>query len=80
MTTGEAEDAYAVVCEEFGEKPRGHTQLWKYIRDLDALGFIDAKVSGEGVVGKTTMISLPGIPAKLLADNIEATLKRRKRM
>ncbi|MEK6912070.1 MAG: AAA family ATPase [Candidatus Thermoplasmatota archaeon] len=80
ITTGEAEDAYAVVCEEFGEKPRGHTQLWKYIRDLDALGFIDAKVSGEGVVGKTTMISLPGIPAKLLADNIEATLKRRKRM
>jgi len=80
ITTGEAEDAYALVCEEFNEKPRGHTQLWKYIRDLDALGFIDAKVSGEGVVGKTTMISLPGIPARLLSDNIEATLKRRKRM
>ncbi len=78
ITTGEAEDAYAVACEEFREKRRAHTQFWKYLQDLDAMGLIDAQRSGEGVVGKTTMISLPGIPARLLADNIEATLKRRK--
>ena len=78
ITTGEAEDAYGVACEEFRERRRAHTQFWKYLQDLDAMGLIDAKKSGEGVVGKTTMISLPGIPAKLLADNIEATLKRRK--
>jgi len=78
ITTGEAEDAYGVACEEFREKRRAHTQFWKYLQDLDAMGLIDAKRSGEGVVGKTTMISLPGIPAKLLADNLEATLKRRK--
>ncbi len=47
---------------------------------LDAMGLIDLKKSGEGVVGKTTMISLPGIPAKVLSDNIESTLKRRKAM
>lgn len=78
ITTGEAEDAYALVCEEFREKRRAHTQFWKYLQDLDAMGLIDAQRSGEGVVGKTTMISLPGIPAKTLSDNIEGTLKRRK--
>ena len=80
ITTGDAEEAYHVVCEEFHEKRRAHTQFWKYLQDLDAMGLIDAKKSGEGVVGKTTMISLPGIPAKTLADNIESTLKRRKAM
>ena len=78
ITTGEAEGAYALACEEFREKRRAHTQFWKYLQDLDAMGLIDAERSGEGVVGKTTMISLPGIPAKTLSDNIEGTLKRRK--
>ena len=80
ITTGEAEDAYGLVCEEFHEKRRAHTQFWKYLQDLDAMGLIDAKKSGEGVVGKTTMISLPVIPAKMLSDNLEATLKRRRGM
>ncbi|OGS50199.1 MAG: hypothetical protein A3K65_09745 [Euryarchaeota archaeon RBG_16_68_12] len=76
ITTGDAEEAYAVACEEFSQKRRAHTQFWKYIQDLDALGLIDAKRSGEGVVGKTTMISLPGIPAKLLIESLEAALRR----
>ncbi len=76
ITTGEAEEAYEVTCEEFREKPRGHTQFWKYVKDLDALGLIDAKISGEGVVGKTTLISVPEVPAKVLSDNLERTLKK----
>jgi cell division control protein 6 len=77
LTTGEAEDAYGVVCEEYGEKKRGHTQFWKYLNDLDALGLIDAKLSGEGVVGKTTIIKVPEIPARSLAKQLEASLPRR---
>jgi len=80
ITTGDAEEAYHIVCEEFHEKQRAHTQFWKYLQDLDAMGLIDAKKSEKGVVGKTTMISLPGTPAKVLADNIETTLKRRRGM
>ncbi len=76
IPTGDAEEAYALACEEYREKRRAHTQFWKYIQDLDALGLIDAKRSGEGMVGKTTMISLPGIPAKLLIESLEATLKK----
>jgi len=77
ITMGDAEEAYAVVCEEYEEKPRAHTQFWKYVRDLDALGLVDTKPSGEGVVGKTTLISLPEVPAKVLIDNLERSLKRR---
>jgi cell division control protein 6 len=77
LTTGEAEDGYGIVCEEYGEKKRGHTQFWKYLNELDALGLIDAKLSGEGVVGKTTIIKVPEIPAKALAKQIEASLPPR---
>ncbi len=77
ISMGDAEKAYTVVCEEYGEKPRAHTQFWKYVQELDALGLIDTKLSGEGVVGKTTLISLPEIPAKVLCDNLERSLKRR---
>ena len=77
ITMGEAEEAYKLVCEEYGEKRRAHTQFWKYVGDLDALGLIDTKLSGEGVVGKTTLIYLPEIPSKILADNLERGLKRR---
>lgn len=77
ITMGEAEETYKLVCEEYGEKRRAHTQFWKYVGDLDALGLIDTKLSGEGVVGKTTLISLPEIPSKILADNLERGLKRR---
>jgi cell division control protein 6 len=77
ITMGEAEEAYKIVCEEYGEKRRAHTQFWKYVGDLDALGLIDTKLSGEGVVGKTTLISLPEIPSKILSDNLERSLKRR---
>jgi cell division control protein 6 len=79
LTTGEAEEGYAVACEEYGEKKRGHTQFWKYLKELDALGLIDAKLSGEGVVGKTTIIKVHEIPAKALAKQIEGTLQRRDR-
>lgn len=74
VTTGEAEEAYALVCEEFGEEKRGHTQFWKYLQDLDLLGFIDAKPSGEGVTGKTTIISLQEVPARPLIESLEAAL------
>jgi cell division control protein 6 len=75
ITTGEAEEGYAIACEEFGERKRGHTQFWKYIKELDALGLIDTQVSREGVVGKTTMISLPEIPAKVLEERLEGGLR-----
>jgi len=71
MSMGEAEEAYALVCEEYAKEGLGHTQLWKYVKDLSALGIIEARLSGAGRRGKTTLIGLPRIPASDLEDALE---------
>ncbi len=76
VSMGEAEDAYAIVCEEYGEERRGHTQLWKYVKKLSASGVIETKVSGEGQRGKTTLISLPRVPAFDLEQELSRILMR----
>lgn len=73
-TTGEAEERYALVCEEYEEKPRAHTQFWTFLKDLDALGLIHTKRSGKGIIGTTTIISLPDISAKLLEEKLTQIL------
>jgi Cdc6-like AAA superfamily ATPase len=77
-TTGKVEKTYNLICEEFKEKARGHTQLWKYLKDLDALGMIEAKKSSHGVTGTTTLISLPDVPAQALEDRLTQIVKPRK--
>jgi len=79
MSMGEAEDAYAVVCEEYGEEKRGHTQLWKYVKDLSMSGIIETKASGAGQRGKTTLISLPRVPASDLEEELSKALTQRSR-
>jgi cell division control protein 6 len=68
--TGEVEKNYAVACEEFGEKPRAHTQFWGYLKDLDALGLVESQVAGAGSGGRTTRVSLPDVPAKALEPRL----------
>lgn len=75
VTTGEAESAYKVACEEHGEKPRAHTAFWGLMKDLDMLGVVSAKKSGPGISGKTTVITLLDIPAKVLEERMRQMLK-----
>lgn len=70
VTMGEIEELYHIVCEEYGEKPRRHTQIWNYIHDLESCGIINIKLSGSGVRGKTTLISLPDVPASILEKEL----------
>ena len=77
---GDAEEAYAIVCEEYGQKRLQHTQLWKYVRDLAASGIIETKPSGTGQRGQTTIISLPKVPAEDLERELTkflSTVRRR---
>jgi len=74
LSMGEAESAYAVVCEEYGEEKRGHTQLWKYVNELSNLEIITTESSGVGQRGKTTLISLPKISASELEKELCKTL------
>jgi cell division control protein 6 len=64
-TTGEAKMSYKVVCEEYGESPRGHTQFWKYLNTLNGLGIISTELNASEK-GRTQLIGLPKVPAKEL--------------
>lgn len=55
---GDVEEAYEMLCEVYGEKPRAHTQVYEYIKNLKRLNLIDAKISGKGYRGKTTLIGV----------------------
>jgi len=76
MSMGDAEEAYALVCEEYGEKRRGHTQLWKYVQALSAAGIIETTVSGVGQRGKTTLIGLSRVPSSDLEQELVTILSR----
>ncbi len=75
ISIGEAEEAYAIVCEEHDEKRRKHTQLWKYAKVLSALDIIETQTSSLGHRGKTTLISLPRIPASELERELSRVLQ-----
>ncbi len=74
ITTRETESAYKVACEEYEEKSRAHTAFWGLMKDLDALGIVSAKKSGPGISGKTTVIKLLDIPAKVLEQKVTQLL------
>ena len=75
VTTGEVEKTYKVVAEEFGERPRAHTQFWAYIQDIANEGLVETKVVGDSLGGgRTTYISLPDIPAKVLRERLESSI------
>lgn len=79
LSMGEAEEAYTIACEEFDEKPRGHTQLWKYMQELSNFGVIKAELSTSGQRGKTTLIGLPRIAAADLEKVLNKTLEHARR-
>jgi len=74
LSMGEAENAYAIVCEEYGAEKRGHTQLWKYVQELSVLDVIKTEHSSAGQRGKTTLISLPHVSATELEQELVRTL------
>ncbi len=73
----EIEEGYAVVCEEFGEQPHSHTQLWKYVQLLSALGILKTEVAATGTRGRSTRVSLPSIPAYELEKELSAAVEER---
>jgi cell division control protein 6 len=77
VSMGDAEESYALVCEEYNEKSRGHTQLWKYVNSLATTGIIETMVSGAGQRGKTTMISMSRVPASDLEEEITKLISQK---
>ena len=74
----EAEQAYAVICEQFNVQPHSHTQLWKYLRVLSALSIVKTEVSTIGSRGRSTLVYLPRIPAFELEKELSVLLQKRE--
>jgi archaeal cell division control protein 6 len=70
----EAEKDYAVVCEEFDEIPKGHTQVWHYVQYLAKLGVLKTEVMNNEMRGRTTRLSLPSIPAGELEKELSTSM------
>jgi cell division control protein 6 len=76
-TLAEIEETYTVICEEYEEEPNSHTQLWKYLQRFTQMGIIKTKVGSATTRGRSTMISLPAIPAKELEQQLCTLLRDR---
>ncbi len=74
VTTREVETAYKIAAEEYGERPRGHTQFWAYLQQLANEGLVETKVTGDPSGGRTTYISVPDMPVKVLRELLEGML------
>jgi cell division control protein 6 len=76
ISLAEAEQNYAIACEEFSAQPHSHTQLWKYLQTLSAVGIVETKVSTTGSRGRSTFIYLMRIPIRELEKELSALLER----
>jgi cell division control protein 6 len=71
---GAVEREYKAVCEEYDDKPRKHTQIWKYTRSLGAIGVVAASKSSGGMRGRTTLLGFQNIPASTMRKQLETAL------
>ncbi|MDR2698396.1 MAG: AAA family ATPase [Candidatus Methanoplasma sp.] len=69
------EKTYAVVCEEYGQSARKHTQFWTYVQEMEKMNLLDTIVRSEAEGGRVTYISIPDIPPKELAKKLEYLLE-----
>ncbi|MEF8831919.1 MAG: AAA family ATPase [Candidatus Thermoplasmatota archaeon] len=68
--TGEIEELYKVLCEEYDIEKLGHTQFWKYLKSLSNEGLLGTKTTSDNS-GRTTKVSLSDITAEKLEKKLE---------
>jgi len=71
----EAERAYEIVCEEYDEPPKSHTQIWLYVQYLSKIGVLRAEVVSAETRGRANRISLPSISAVELEQEMHLRLQ-----
>lgn len=72
---GLVEEEYRSICEEYGLKPRRHTQIYEYVNDLKKRGIIEARLSGKGYRGKSTLIGISIGPLEALEKYIQELIE-----
>lgn len=59
ITTGQLRAAYLALCERTGAQPLRYTQFWTHLRTLGWQGRLVVQHSSRGVMGRTSIITLP---------------------
>ncbi|MEM0438963.1 MAG: cell division control protein Cdc6, partial [Sulfolobales archaeon] len=77
VTMGSVENEYRDICRLYDEKPRRHTQLYEYVVNMRRMGIVEAKPSGKGMRGRTTMIGIGGAPLDPLEKRVDELIKVR---
>ena len=77
ISTGEVENLYHIVCEEFEVKPCGHTTVWKHLNHLREIGAIERRhgTTGKGR-GRTQHFSMPTLIPGVVVQNLERQCSR----
>ena len=77
ISTGEVENLYHIVCEEFEVKPCGHTTVWKHLNHLREIGAIARRhgTKGKGR-GRTQHFSMPTLIPSVVVQNLERQCSR----
>jgi cell division control protein 6 len=74
----EVEKNYAVICEEMGEHPNSHTQLYNYAQFLSSMKILKLEVGSSVTRGRSTKLSLLSIPAHELEKELSGALEQEK--
>ena len=80
VTTGETEKLYNVVCEEYGQDPKGYTTFWKHIKRLAQEDIVVTRTAKSEVGrGRTQHISMPHMLPSDVARRLETLIPTRLR-
>ncbi|MFX0095329.1 MAG: Cdc6/Cdc18 family protein [Candidatus Hodarchaeota archaeon] len=68
-------EAYTLLCEQIGVRPRQNTQLYNYCRELTNLGLLRTTILNKDIPGRTSRISIDE-PLEPLEEMITEILSR----
>lgn len=74
---GDVEREYRKICEQLGERPRRHTQVYEYVSNLKKLGVIEVKASGKGYRGRSTLIAINIGPLSLFEERLIELIEKK---
>ncbi len=74
---GDVEENYHMLCENFRQKKRKHTQVYTYIMDMRNMKIIQTKTSGKGFRGKSTLIGISNAPLDVLEKKVEELIENK---
>lgn len=73
---GEVEEEYKYICQLYNIKPRKHTQIYEYVNNLKHMNIINAKLSGKGLRGRTTLLSIVA-PLDALEKRVDELISKK---